>query len=82
MLCIFFVLCLWGIHWIIYVLSPAAILYELLYDDVFKVERNLLGLCQRVGRPADLLSDDSMVACGSSDESDLDMGEALRWETC
>lgn len=64
-----------------YVLSPAAILYELLYDDVFKVERNLLGSCQRVARPTDLLSDDNMAACASSDESDLDAGEALWWET-
>lgn len=62
--------------------SPAAILYELLYDGVFKVDRSLLGPCHRVSRHSDLLSDDNMAACGSSDESDLDVGEALRWETC
>lgn len=58
-------------------LPPPAILYELLYDDVFKVDRSNLGLCQRVGRPSDLPSDDSMAACGSSDESDPDAGEEL-----
>nr|XP_029137877.1 OTU domain-containing protein 4-like [Labrus bergylta] len=47
-----------------------SILYELLYDDVFKVERGALSVCQRVGRPHDLLIDDNMAACGSSDESD------------
>ncbi|XP_076581054.1 OTU domain-containing protein 4 [Chaetodon auriga] len=54
-----------------------SILYELLYDGVFKVDRSFLGSCQRVGRASDLLSDDSMAACGSSDESDVDAGEAL-----
>ncbi|XP_049423571.1 OTU domain-containing protein 4 [Epinephelus fuscoguttatus] len=54
-----------------------SILYELLYDGVFKVDRSCLGLCQRTGRSTDLLSDDSMNACVSSDESDLDAGEAL-----
>nr|XP_046236948.1 OTU domain-containing protein 4 [Scatophagus argus]XP_046236949.1 OTU domain-containing protein 4 [Scatophagus argus] len=54
-----------------------SILYEVLYDDVFKVDRGFLGMCQRVGRPSDLLSDDSMAVCGSSDESDPDAGEPL-----
>lgn len=59
------------------VFHPAAILYELLYDRVFKVDQGLLGLCQRVPRLADALSDDSMPFCGSSEESDLDTSEAL-----
>uniref|UniRef100_A0A3Q1G7W1 ubiquitinyl hydrolase 1 n=1 Tax=Acanthochromis polyacanthus TaxID=80966 RepID=A0A3Q1G7W1_9TELE len=54
-----------------------SILYELLYDGVFKVDRSFLGLCQRTSRPTDLLSDDNMLACASSDESDLDAGDAL-----
>ncbi|XP_070848987.1 OTU domain-containing protein 4 [Chaetodon trifascialis] len=54
-----------------------SILYELLYDGVFKVDRSFLGSCQRVSRASDLLSDDSMPACGSSDESDVDASEAL-----
>ncbi|XP_067435285.1 OTU domain-containing protein 4 [Thunnus thynnus] len=53
-----------------------SILYELLYDSVFKVDRSLLGVCQRVSRQSDLLSDDNMAACASSDESDLDAGDA------
>lgn len=53
-----------------------SILYELLYDGVFKVDRSLLGVCQRVSRQSDLLSDDNMAACASSDESDLDAGDA------
>uniref|UniRef100_A0A3B5AEY8 ubiquitinyl hydrolase 1 n=1 Tax=Stegastes partitus TaxID=144197 RepID=A0A3B5AEY8_9TELE len=57
-----------------------SILYELLYERVFKVDRSLLGLCQRTGRPSDLLSDDSMAACPSSDESDLDPGDVPRLE--
>ncbi|TDG99406.1 hypothetical protein EPR50_G00194020 [Perca flavescens] len=56
-----------------------SILYELLYDGVFGVERGALGMCQRIGRPNDFLSDDSMHACVSSDESDADPGESL-WE--
>lgn len=63
-------------------MSPAALLYELLYDGVFKVDRNVLGQCQRVGRNPDLLSDDNMPACGSSDESDVDTGEPLWSDTC
>lgn len=58
-------------------MHPAAILYELLYDGVFKVDRSALGLCQRSARPSDVLSDDNMAACHSSDESDLDADEAL-----
>ncbi|XP_045921872.1 OTU domain-containing protein 4 isoform X2 [Micropterus dolomieu] len=54
-----------------------SILYELLYEDVFNVDRSFLGLCQRPARPSDLLSDDNMPACGSSDESDFDTGEPL-----
>uniref|UniRef100_A0A3B4YQ89 ubiquitinyl hydrolase 1 n=1 Tax=Seriola lalandi dorsalis TaxID=1841481 RepID=A0A3B4YQ89_SERLL len=55
--------------------SAAAILYEVLYDGVFKVDRNSLGACQRLPRSNDLLSDDSMAFCNSSDESDLDANE-------
>ncbi|XP_023286625.1 OTU domain-containing protein 4, partial [Seriola lalandi dorsalis] len=58
-----------------------SILYEVLYDGVFKVDRNSLGACQRLPRSNDLLSDDSMAFCNSSDESDLDANEALRVET-
>ncbi|XP_022625364.1 OTU domain-containing protein 4 [Seriola dumerili] len=58
-----------------------SILYEVLYDGVFKVERNSLGACQRTPRSNDLLSDDSMPFCASSDDSDLDANEALRVET-
>ncbi|XP_024866933.1 OTU domain-containing protein 4, partial [Kryptolebias marmoratus] len=47
-----------------------SILYELLYDGVFKVDRSFLAPCQRAGRPNDFLSDDAMNVCGSSDESD------------
>ncbi|XP_031707091.1 OTU domain-containing protein 4 [Anarrhichthys ocellatus] len=54
-----------------------SILYELLYDNVFQVDRSSLGSCQRMSRPADLLSDDSMNVCLSSDDSDLDAGEPL-----
>ncbi|XP_068569276.1 OTU domain-containing protein 4 [Cebidichthys violaceus] len=57
-----------------------SILYELLYDRVFRVDRSSLGLCQRSGRPADLLSDDAMNVCFSSDDSDLEDGEPLRVE--
>uniref|UniRef100_A0A3Q3WU64 Uncharacterized protein n=1 Tax=Mola mola TaxID=94237 RepID=A0A3Q3WU64_MOLML len=49
-----------------------SILYELLYDGVFKVDRSVLGSCQRGARHTDLLTDDNMAACGSSDESDGD----------
>uniref|UniRef100_A0AAQ6ADV9 ubiquitinyl hydrolase 1 n=1 Tax=Amphiprion ocellaris TaxID=80972 RepID=A0AAQ6ADV9_AMPOC len=55
-----------------------SILYELLYDRVFKVDRSFLGLCQRTSRPTDLLSDDNMFACASSDESDPDTGD-ISW---
>ncbi|KAM4536589.1 OTU domain-containing protein 4 isoform 2-T2 [Odontesthes bonariensis] len=54
-----------------------SILYELLYERVFKVDRRTLQPCQRVGRPSNFLSDDSMAACGSSDESDVDVQEPL-----
>uniref|UniRef100_A0AAQ4QJT5 ubiquitinyl hydrolase 1 n=1 Tax=Gasterosteus aculeatus aculeatus TaxID=481459 RepID=A0AAQ4QJT5_GASAC len=57
-----------------------SILYELLYDGVFGVERGALGSCQRSSRPADLLSDDAMNACVSSDDSDLEAGEPLWYE--
>ncbi|KAM7376952.1 hypothetical protein PAMA_013640 [Pampus argenteus] len=57
-----------------------SVLYELLYDGVFKVDRSFLGMCQRNSRASDLLSDDNMAACASSDESDLDASEALRVE--
>uniref|UniRef100_A0A665TAC2 Uncharacterized protein n=1 Tax=Echeneis naucrates TaxID=173247 RepID=A0A665TAC2_ECHNA len=58
-----------------------SILYEVLYDDVFKVDRNSLGSCLRSSRSSDLLSDDSMPACPSSDGSDLDTNETQRVET-
>ncbi|KAM4564363.1 OTU domain-containing protein 4 isoform 3-T4 [Fundulus diaphanus] len=54
-----------------------SVLYELLYEGVFKVDRHSLGPCQRVGRPMDLLSDDCMAFCASSDESDLENEEPL-----
>nr|XP_054603330.1 OTU domain-containing protein 4 isoform X2 [Nothobranchius furzeri] len=54
-----------------------SILYELLYDGVFKVDQSSLSLCHRAGRPSDLLSDDAMAVCGSSDESDYDSKEPL-----
>ncbi|KAF0028988.1 hypothetical protein F2P81_018093 [Scophthalmus maximus] len=55
-----------------------SILYELLYDGVFNVDRGSLGPCQRTGRASDFLSDDNMAACASSDESDQDAAEPLR----
>ncbi|XP_053199164.1 OTU domain-containing protein 4 [Scomber japonicus] len=54
-----------------------SVLYELLYEDVFNVDRSLLGMCQRSSRANDLLSDDNMPACPSSDESDLDGNEPI-----
>lgn len=54
----------------------AAILYELLYEGVFKVDHSVLAQCQRGGK-SDVLSDDNLPLCGSSDESDTDAGEAL-----
>ncbi|XP_035005329.2 LOW QUALITY PROTEIN: OTU domain-containing protein 4 [Hippoglossus stenolepis] len=54
-----------------------SIVYEMMYEDVFKVDRSSLSLCQRVSRPADFLSDDSMAACASSDGSDLETDEPL-----
>lgn len=60
-------------------LCPAAILYELLYEGVFKVDHSVLAQCQRAGK-TDVLSDDNLPLCGSSDESDNDAGEALWWD--
>ncbi|XP_026200230.1 OTU domain-containing protein 4 [Anabas testudineus] len=58
-----------------------SILYELLYDGVFKVDRSTLSTyCQRNSRPNDLVSDDNMPACVSSDESELDPGDVFRVE--
>ncbi|PWA24015.1 hypothetical protein CCH79_00018629 [Gambusia affinis] len=57
--------------------SEPAILYELLYEGVFRVDRSSLGPCQRTGRASDLLSDDCMAVCGSSDESDQETREPL-----
>ncbi|KAM3590761.1 uncharacterized protein V6R79_016189 [Siganus canaliculatus] len=54
-----------------------SVLYELLYDGVFKADRSLVNLCNRPSRPSDLLSDDNMAACGSSDESDGGASEPL-----
>uniref|UniRef100_A0A3Q0S8W1 ubiquitinyl hydrolase 1 n=1 Tax=Amphilophus citrinellus TaxID=61819 RepID=A0A3Q0S8W1_AMPCI len=60
-----------------------SILYELLYEGVFKVDRSCLGSCQRVSRPSDLLSDDCMPVCASSDESDLETDEPREiWIGC
>uniref|UniRef100_A0A3B3CUX8 ubiquitinyl hydrolase 1 n=1 Tax=Oryzias melastigma TaxID=30732 RepID=A0A3B3CUX8_ORYME len=53
-----------------------SILYELLYEGVFKVDRSALNICQRVSRPSDFLSDDGMAVC-SSDESDLETNDPL-----
>lgn len=53
-----------------------SILYELLYDGVFKVDQSVLAQCQRAGRN-DVLSDDNLPLCGSSDESETDAGETL-----
>uniref|UniRef100_A0A667WQ86 ubiquitinyl hydrolase 1 n=1 Tax=Myripristis murdjan TaxID=586833 RepID=A0A667WQ86_9TELE len=47
-----------------------SILYELLYDRVFKVERSALSVCQRVPRSSDVPTDDTLPPCASSDESD------------
>ncbi|XP_029938033.1 OTU domain-containing protein 4-like isoform X1 [Salarias fasciatus] len=52
-----------------------SILYELLYEGVFKVDRNLLAACQRPGRPTGVLIDDGLAACRSSDDSDGDVDE-------
>lgn len=57
-----------------------SIVYELLYDKVFEVDRNSLGVCQRVPRAADHIIDDNMAHCPSSDESDLDSAETQRTE--
>ncbi|XP_032440012.1 OTU domain-containing protein 4 [Xiphophorus hellerii] len=54
-----------------------SILYELLYEGVFRVDRSSLGPCQRMSRATDLLSDDCMAVCGSSDESDQEAHEPL-----
>ncbi|XP_030018671.1 OTU domain-containing protein 4-like [Sphaeramia orbicularis] len=55
-----------------------SILYELLYTNVFKVDRSVLAGYQRTGRHFEVLSDDSMAACISSDESDVDSTETQR----
>ncbi|CAN9509356.1 unnamed protein product [Ophioblennius macclurei] len=48
-----------------------SILYELLYDGVFKVDRGLLASCHRAPRTSGgVLSDDGLAACRSSDDSD------------
>ncbi|KAM4713864.1 LOW QUALITY PROTEIN: OTU domain-containing protein 4 [Anableps anableps] len=54
-----------------------SILYELLYDGVFKVDRSSLGPCQRTGRSTDLLTDDCLAVCISSDESDPETQDPL-----
>ncbi|XP_056156224.1 OTU domain-containing protein 4 [Lampris incognitus] len=46
-----------------------SILYDLLYESVFKVERTALTASLRGGRTTEL-SDDNMAVCPSSDESD------------
>ncbi|XP_029931658.1 OTU domain-containing protein 4 [Myripristis murdjan] len=54
-----------------------SILYELLYDRVFKVERSALSVCQRVPRSSDVPTDDTLPPCASSDESDAETGQPL-----
>uniref|UniRef100_A0A3Q3LAJ3 ubiquitinyl hydrolase 1 n=1 Tax=Mastacembelus armatus TaxID=205130 RepID=A0A3Q3LAJ3_9TELE len=54
-----------------------SILYELLYTGVFKVDRGIVGPYQRSSRTSNLLSDDTMNACASSDESELGADEPL-----
>ncbi|KAM4611655.1 OTU domain-containing protein 4 [Polymixia lowei] len=54
-----------------------SLLYELLYDSVFKMDCSTLTVLQRASRPSDLLSDDSMPACPSSDESDPETDQPL-----
>uniref|UniRef100_A0A8C6TQY9 ubiquitinyl hydrolase 1 n=1 Tax=Neogobius melanostomus TaxID=47308 RepID=A0A8C6TQY9_9GOBI len=49
-----------------------SILYELLYDSVCHVDRNLLGVCHRNPKPSDVLIDDCLAPCPSSDESDTE----------
>ncbi|XP_077355676.1 OTU domain-containing protein 4 isoform X2 [Festucalex cinctus] len=55
-----------------------SILYELLYADVFQVSRRTVASCQSSGRACEQLSDDSMAACVSSDDSDPDAGSSFR----
>lgn len=49
-----------------------SILYEMLYDKVCGVDRSMLGACQRNPKPLDVLIDDCLPPCPSSDESDTD----------
>ncbi|KAG7233361.1 hypothetical protein INR49_007090 [Caranx melampygus] len=58
-----------------------SVLYELLYDSVFRVERSALSPCQRTPRSNNHLIDDNMAACTSSDESDAETDEPLWVET-
>uniref|UniRef100_A0A3B3IKA9 ubiquitinyl hydrolase 1 n=1 Tax=Oryzias latipes TaxID=8090 RepID=A0A3B3IKA9_ORYLA len=53
-----------------------SILYEVLYEGVFKVDRSSLGICQRSSRQSDFLSDDGLPV-HSSDESDLETDDPL-----
>ncbi|KAJ3585606.1 hypothetical protein NHX12_014325 [Muraenolepis orangiensis] len=48
-----------------------SLLYELLYERVFKEDRSVLGMGQRGGRRSEL-TDDHMAACPSSDESETE----------
>lgn len=47
-----------------------SIVYELLYGSVCGADRSLLGICQRAPKPMDVLIDDCLPPCPSSDESD------------
>ncbi|KAJ0056039.1 hypothetical protein NL108_018143 [Boleophthalmus pectinirostris] len=61
-----------------------SILYELLYERVFGVDRaHMDRLCHRASKPSDLLIDDAMPPCPSSDDSDAET-DARRQEngTC
>lgn len=57
-----------------------SILYELLYEKVFAVERDTLGRCLRSNRATQLVSDDNMPPCVSSEDSDAEVSEAPKGE--
>ncbi|CAL8241278.1 unnamed protein product [Merluccius merluccius] len=54
-----------------------SLLYELLYERVFREERSVLASAQRGGRSSEL-TDDHMTACPSSDESETE--DPIWWE--
>ncbi|XP_037116129.1 OTU domain-containing protein 4 isoform X2 [Syngnathus acus] len=55
-----------------------SILYELLYTDVFQLNRHTVTSCQSRGRTSERLSDDSMAPCLSSDDSDSEAENLFR----